>query len=142
MEEKAEKKKCSKEEVLKEVTQSLKIKRMEIVARTLGHTGKIKKSHIFRIPEIRNIFRPNENVAFHGYTLKVLEDGSVPLVIIDIFVHGKMVTIDLAKLQLSQANKCFFNDLNVLPEDYFKNIENVVFNKAAFSGADIISENE
>lgn len=108
---------------------TVKIREMEEIARALGHTAEIRKGHIFRIPEIRNVFHPNQAVAFNIYTLKVLEDGLMPLVVIDIFINGEIATIDLSKLRLSLANKRIFNSLKILPENYFEEIENKVFEK-------------
>ncbi|MDD2680567.1 MAG: hypothetical protein PHE20_00515 [Patescibacteria group bacterium] len=128
--------------VLSKATQKKRIQKMEVAARACGHTGKIKKSHILRIPEIRNILHPDQEVAFHVLTVKVLEDGLIPLVTIDVFVKDKMITIDLAKLQLSRANKCFLNSLNVLPRRYFKNIENTISNKDVLFGESLVGYTE
>lgn len=127
---------------LSQAAQEKRIQLMETAARACGHTGKIKKSHILRIPEIRNILCPHQEVAFHVLTLQVLEDGPIPLVTIDVFVKDKMITIDLAKLQLSRANKCFLNSLNVLPRRYFKNIENTISNRDVLFGESLVGYTE
>jgi len=119
----------------KEATLLLKIKKMEKIARAMEHIGTIKLSHIFNLSELRDILHPNEEVAFHIMTLKVLDDGNMPLVVIDIFVKNKLVTIDLSKLILNKEIENYFISMKVLPKNYFRRMRR--FSEAISSFPDI-----
>ncbi|MBN2884712.1 hypothetical protein JXE04_02190 [Patescibacteria group bacterium] len=101
-----------------------RICKLENAARAMGMTGIIKPSHVLRLPGLRDILHPNEEVLILIPTVKVFEDKDVPLVLIDIIVRGKITTIDLAKLDLSKKNQNILIDSGVLPKRYFSRIRN------------------
>lgn len=126
--------------VVSQTTQKEEIQKMEKIARLSGHVGVIKPSHMLKISELRDVVHPYHEVAFHILTIKVLEDGEMPFVTIDIFSEDKLVTIDLAKLRLSKKMKSYINSLNVLPRKYFKRVANIVSDKCVLPDIEIITD--
>jgi len=129
-----------KKKVVSEATQRRRIQKMELVARLSGHVGIIKPSHVLNTPELKGLFHPNDEVAFHVLTIKVLQDGPMPFVTVDIFSDGRLITIDLSKLTLGKKLKSYLNALDVLPRGYFKLVKNIVSDKCIPSDIDIITD--
>lgn len=106
-----------------------KIINLQCIAIATGMMAQVKASHIFSLPEIRELILPREYVPFLVPTLKVFEEGTqdedVPLVLIDIIVGGKIFTIDLAKLNLSKKHQAMLSSTEVLPEGYFEEIKSI-----------------
>jgi len=130
--------------MIKKDRNSLKkrIKKMEHIARLSGHVGKIKPSHMLNIPELRELIHPHNDVAFHVFTIKTVEDGLVPLVMIDIFYGGRLISIDLSRLELSKEIQIFLTSLNILPRQYFHRIKNAVSDKFVPEDINIVSDVE
>lgn len=92
---------------------------------------KIKPSHLFNDPELRELYHPHDRVVVLPETLSVETPRRELLPIVLIKVRPvknpeAIMAISLDKLVLTKSQRKFFSKTNQLPPAYFKRISSVI----------------